>query len=98
MPNDFLAELTSIGTLVAFLVVSIGVIMLRRTHPDLPRGFQVPCYPVPPIIAILGCIWIIKDLRPVTIYVFLIWVAVAMVWYAVYGFGALISAGTNMSA
>ena len=43
-------------------------------------------YPVTPILAILGCIWIIKDLRPVTIYVFLIWVAVAMVWYAVYGF------------
>jgi amino acid transporter len=86
IPIDFLAEMTSIGTLVAFLVVSIGVMVLRRTHPELPRGFKVPGYPVTPILAILGCIWIIKDLRPVTIYVFLIWVAVAMVWYAVYGF------------
>ena len=86
IPINFLAEMTSIGTLVAFLVVSIGVMVLRRTHPELPRGFKVPGYPVTPILAILGCIWIIKDLRPVTIYVFLIWVAVAMVWYAVYGF------------
>ena len=59
--------MTSIGTLVAFLVVSIGVIILRRTAPDLPRGFKVPGYPVTPILSILGCLWIIMDLRPVTI-------------------------------
>jgi amino acid transporter len=85
IPINFLAEMTSIGTLVAFLVVSIGVIVLRRTAPDLPRGFKVPGYPVTPVLAILGCLWIIKDLRPVTIYVFLVWVAVAMAWYLVYG-------------
>ena len=67
LPIDFLAEMTSIGTLVAFLVVSIGVIMLRRTAPDLPRGFKVPGYPVTPILSIAGCIWIIQDLRAVTI-------------------------------
>jgi APA family basic amino acid/polyamine antiporter len=86
IPINFLAEMTSIGTLVAFLVVSIGVMVLRRTHPDLPRGFRVPLYPLTPILSILGCIWIIQDLRPVTIFVFLIWVAVALVWYFSYGF------------
>ncbi|MFC7493310.1 MULTISPECIES: amino acid permease [unclassified Nocardioides] len=86
IPIDFLAEMTSIGTLVAFLVVSIGVIVLRRTHPELPRGFKVPGYPVTPILSIAGCIWIIQDLRVVTIWVFLIWVGVALIWYAVYGF------------
>jgi basic amino acid/polyamine antiporter, APA family len=86
IPIDFLAEMTSIGTLVAFLVVSIGVIVLRRTHPELPRGFKVPFFPVTPILSIAGCIWIIQDLRPKTIYIFLIWVAVAMVFYAFYGF------------
>ena len=86
IPINFLAEMTSIGTLVAFLVVSIGVMVLRRTHPELPRGFKVPCYPVTPILSILGCLWIIKDLRAVTIWVFLIWVAVALVWYFSYGF------------
>ena len=85
LPINFLAEMTSIGTLVAFLVVSIGVIILRRTAPDLPRGFTVPGYPVTPILSILGCIWIIIDLRPITIAVFLIWVAVVLVWYFTYG-------------
>ncbi len=86
IPINFLAEMTSIGTLVAFLVVSIGVMVLRRTHPELPRGFKVPFYPVTPILSIIGCIWIIQDLRAVTIWVFLIWVAVAMAWYFAYGF------------
>jgi amino acid transporter len=86
IPINFLAEMTSIGTLVAFLVVSIGVMVLRRTHPELPRGFKVPLYPVIPILSILGCLWIIKDLRAVTIWVFLIWLAVALVWYFAYGF------------
>ncbi len=67
LPIEFLAEMTSIGTLVAFLVVSVGVIILRRTAPDLPRGFKVPGYPVTPILSIIGCVWIIIDLRPITI-------------------------------
>ena len=86
IPINFLAEMTSIGTLVAFVVVAVGVMVLRRTHPELPRGFKVPGYPITPILAIAGCIWIIQDLRPVTIWVFLIWVAVALVWYFLYGF------------
>ena len=85
LPINFLAEMTSIGTLVAFLIVSIGVIVLRQTAPDLPRGFRVPLYPVLPILSVLGCLWIIIDLRPITILVFLVWSAVALVWYAVYG-------------
>ena len=78
LPIDFLAEMTSIGTLVAFLIVSIGVIVLRRTAPDLPRGFKVPGYPVTPVLSIAGCIWIIQDLRAVTIIVFFGWSAVAL--------------------
>jgi APA family basic amino acid/polyamine antiporter len=85
LPIDFLAEMTSIGTLVAFLIVSVGVIVLRVREPDLPRGFRVPGYPVTPILSILGCFWIIKDLRAVTIYVFFGWSAVALLWYFFYG-------------
>ena len=48
LPINFLAEMTSIGTLVAFLIVSIGVMVLRQTQPDLPRGFNVPLYPLVP--------------------------------------------------
>lgn len=85
LPINFLAEMTSIGTLTAFLVVSIGVMVLRRTAPELPRGFRVPLYPVIPVLSVLGCLWIIKDLRAVTIYVFVIWVSVVMVGYFAYG-------------
>jgi basic amino acid/polyamine antiporter, APA family len=84
LPIDFLAEMTSIGTLVAFLIVSIGVMVLRQRAPDLPRGFKVPLYPVIPILSIAGCIWIIQDLRAVTIYVFFGWAAVALLWYFFY--------------
>ena len=84
VPINFLFEMTSIGTLVAFLVVSIGVMVLRYSQPDLPRGFKVPLFPVIPILSIVGCFWIIKDLRAVTIYVFLIWTSVALLWYFFY--------------
>jgi APA family basic amino acid/polyamine antiporter len=84
IPINFLAEMTSIGTLVAFIAVSIGVIVLRRRSPDLPRSFKVPLYPLTPILSILGALWIISSLRPITIYVFLIWIAVAFLWYFFY--------------
>jgi basic amino acid/polyamine antiporter, APA family len=85
LPINFLAEMTSIGTLVAFLIVSIGVMVLRQTAPDLPRGFKVPLYPLTPLLSIAGCIWIIQDLRVTTIYVFLGWTAAALLWYFFYG-------------
>lgn len=81
LPINFLAEMTSIGTLAAFLVVSIAVMVLRRREPDLERKFRVPLYPVVPILSIIGCLWIIKDLRPITIIVFAIWTALVLVWY-----------------
>ena len=84
IPINFLAEMTSIGTLVAFITVAIGVMVLRQRNPDLPRSFKVPLYPVTPILAILGSLWIITSLRPVTIYVFVIWVAFAFIWYLLY--------------
>ena len=87
IPINFLAEMTSIGTLAAFITVSIGVIVLRRTAPDLERSFKVPLYPVTPILAILGALWIIYNLRVVTLYVFVIWIAVALVWYFAYARG-----------
>jgi APA family basic amino acid/polyamine antiporter len=84
IPINFLAEMTSIGTLAAFVTVSVGVIVLRRTAPDLERSFKVPGYPVTPILAIAGCLYIIRYLNPVTLYVFVIWIAVAVAWYFLY--------------
>ncbi|MCC9186346.1 amino acid permease [Mycolicibacterium mageritense] len=84
IPINFLAEMTSIGTLMAFITVSIGVIVLRVRQPNLKRTFKVPLYPVTPILSVLGALWIIYNLRVVTLYVFVIWVAVAILWYLVY--------------
>lgn len=50
IPLNFRAEMSSIGTLVAFLVVSIGVIVLRHREPDLPRRFKVPLHSVIPVL------------------------------------------------
>ncbi|MGC3953161.1 MAG: amino acid permease [Propionicimonas sp.] len=85
IPITFLADMTSIGTLTAFLVVSIGVIILRRREPDLERGFKVPGYPVTPVLSILGCLWIITQLHLITITVFLIWTGAFLVFYYFYG-------------
>jgi basic amino acid/polyamine antiporter, APA family len=85
LPINFLAEMTSIGTLVAFLVVSVGVMILRYTQPELPRGFKVPLFPLVPLGSIAGCFWIIFKLRLVTIEVFVIWTAVAIAWYFFWG-------------
>jgi basic amino acid/polyamine antiporter, APA family len=85
LPINFLAEMTSIGTLAAFLIVSVGVMVLRQRQPDLPRGFRVPLYPIVPLASIAGCIWIIADLRAVTIFVFFGWSTVALLWYFFYG-------------
>ena len=85
LPIEFLAEMTSIGTLVAFLIGLDRRDGPAPHAPNLPRGFKVPGYPVTPILSIAGCIWIIQDLRAVTIYVFFGWSAVALLWYAFYG-------------
>jgi APA family basic amino acid/polyamine antiporter len=85
IPIDLLSEMTSIGTLVAFIVVSVGVIVLRRTAPDLPRGFKVPGYPVTPALSVIGCVIIITNLEMITIVAFLIWTAVVLIWYLAWG-------------
>ncbi|WTT37359.1 amino acid permease [Kitasatospora sp. NBC_00085] len=63
IPLEKLADITSLGTLIAFSVVSIGVIILRRTQPDLPRGFKVPGYPVVPLVSVGFCIYLITGLH-----------------------------------
>ncbi|WP_426507507.1 amino acid permease [Dactylosporangium sp. McL0621] len=85
VPLSELSELTSIGTLFAFIVVSIGVVVLRRTRPDLPRGFKAPLVPVLPIVSVLASLWLMLNLPVVTWVRFLIWMAVGLVVYFGYG-------------
>ncbi|MGE4024600.1 amino acid permease [Mycolicibacterium sp.] len=84
-PIDKLEEMVNIGTLFAFVLVSAGVIVLRRTRPDLPRGFRAPWVPVLPVLAILACVWLMLNLTGLTWIRFGIWMAIGVVVYFLYG-------------
>jgi APA family basic amino acid/polyamine antiporter len=84
VPLGVLIDLTSMGTLVAFTVVSIGVMILRRTQPDLPRGFRVPLYPIVPIASAAFCLYLISGLPYTTFALFAVWLGVAAIIYFAY--------------
>jgi APA family basic amino acid/polyamine antiporter len=84
-PIGKLEEMVNIGTLFAFVLVSAGVIVLRRTRPDLKRGFKTPLVPLLPIAAIVGCVWLMLNLTGLTWIRFLIWMAIGVVIYFLYG-------------
>ncbi|GAB3201063.1 amino acid permease [Geodermatophilus arenarius] len=85
VPLSELAELVNIGTLFAFFLVSIGVWILRRTRPELPRSFRVPLVPLLPIVSALASLWLMANLPTETWLRFLVWMAVGVVMYFVYG-------------
>ena len=84
VPLGVLIDLTSMGTLVAFTVVSIGVMILRRTQPDLPRGFRVPGYPVTPVLSAGFALYIISQLPNSTFALFAVWLGFAAIIYFTY--------------
>jgi APA family basic amino acid/polyamine antiporter len=81
-----LSELVNIGTLFAFVLVSAGVIVLRRTQPDLPRAFRVPLVPLVPVLAILACLYLMLNLVEGTWIRFVVWMALGFVVY--FGYSA----------
>jgi basic amino acid/polyamine antiporter, APA family len=85
IPLGALAELVNIGTLAAFVLVCIGVIVLRYTHPDMPRPFKMPWGPVLPIMGVLSCGSLIAFLPSETHWRFILWLAAGLVIYFAYG-------------
>ncbi|MFI0734049.1 amino acid permease [Streptomyces sp. NPDC021225] len=85
IPLGQLADATSIGTLFAFALVNVAVIVLRRTRPAMPRTFRVPLSPLFPLIGFGLCLWMMSSLDRVTWTVFGVWMAVGLVLYFAYG-------------
>ncbi|MGQ8967826.1 amino acid permease [Bacillus subtilis] len=79
-----LAHLVNMGTLAAFTVISIAVIVLRKKHPEIKASFRVPFVPVVPIISAGICIWFMYSLPGVTWLSFVIWIAVGTLVYFLY--------------
>jgi basic amino acid/polyamine antiporter, APA family len=84
-PITKLEEMVNVGTLFAFILVSAGVIVLRRTRPDLPRGFRAPWVPSLPIASICACVWLMVNLTALTWVRFAVWLVVGTAIYVGYG-------------
>ncbi len=82
---NILGDMTSVGTLAAFGIVCLSVIWLRRTHPEIPRGFRVPLYPLLPALGIVSCFALIFTVETRVLVFFAWYLVVAIIMYFVYG-------------
>jgi APA family basic amino acid/polyamine antiporter len=86
VPLGEIVELVNIGTLFAFVLVNVGVIVLRRTRPDMPRPYRVPLSPLVPLLGIAFAIYLMTDLPLTTWIRFAVWLVVGVLIYLVYGY------------
>lgn len=84
VPLNVLAELINIGTLAAFTLISVAVLVLRKTRPELPRAFRCPGVPVVPLLSIGFCLFLMAHLQALTWVAFLVWLALGLVIYFAY--------------
>jgi len=78
-------ELTNFGTLFAFVLVAIGVVVLRRVDPGRHRPFRTPLVPWVPLFAVIMCTYLMVQLPRVTWERFVIWLAIGLLIYFIYG-------------
>jgi basic amino acid/polyamine antiporter, APA family len=82
---DLLEEMINIGTLSAFVVVSLGILVLRKKRPDLKPAFRVPFGKVLPVVSALLCLYLMTNLAVETWIFFAIWLAIGLAIYFAYG-------------
>ena len=85
LPEDIVGEMTSIGTLFAFILVCIGVWIMRKKRPDIPRGFTVPALPVVSILGVIVCGAMIYGLGWTNWARLFVWLIIGLVFYFGYG-------------
>ncbi len=85
IPGDIVGDMTSIGTLFAFILVCFSVIVLRKTEPDMKREFKTPFVPLVPILGIVVCLAMIYGLGWTNWLRLLLWLAIGLVIYFFYG-------------
>jgi APA family basic amino acid/polyamine antiporter len=85
IPIGDAADMTNIGTLFAFVLVCLGVMILRYTKPDLPRPFRLPFMPIVPILGMLACLGLMAFLPGLTWIRFGVWTIIGILVYAGYG-------------
>jgi APA family basic amino acid/polyamine antiporter len=95
VPLGTLAELVNIGTLAAFSLIAVAVIVLRRQQPDLPRKFHCPGVPYIPALAILFCVFLMAQLGALTWACFLIWLCIGLLVYFGYARSRALVAGAR---
>jgi APA family basic amino acid/polyamine antiporter len=81
VPLSSLGDMTSIGTLLAFVIVCGGVMIMRRTHPELPRPYRTPFVPLVPILGILVCLAMMAALDYLTWIRLFVWLFIGLVVY-----------------
>jgi APA family basic amino acid/polyamine antiporter len=84
VPGSLTGDLTSIGTLSAFVLVSAGVLIMRKTQPNLPRAFKTPLVPLVPILGIITCTAMMFGLDRQTWMGFLLWTGIGLLVYFLY--------------
>ncbi|WP_405054414.1 amino acid permease [Tepidibacillus marianensis] len=85
-PIGVLAELVNIGTMFAFVIISVAVIIMRYTQPDLPRKFRAPWVPFTPLLAIIFTGFLMSSLPLVTWIRFIVWLLIGFIIYFSYGY------------
>jgi APA family basic amino acid/polyamine antiporter len=84
LPISKLGEMTSIGTLLAFVIVCIGIIIMRKTNPNAPRPYRTPLVPLVPILGVLVCFAMMASLDLLTWIRLVVWLAIGLTIYFLY--------------